>query len=173
MIEAETDRIGTVRTRTSALASRLPEVERLLPANLCRLSRRCKGPLRVVSGGSGDAQPTMRLGRPATLNLTHCPGGKAGAVPLRRGCRRAHGRPGRFAPRRRSALRASLTAAPLGGFGTLRSGRGSGCARKSWRVPTGESPVRVRGSARPVVSVARQSATAGVKRTQRVHGVQD
>jgi hypothetical protein len=54
-----------------------------------------------------------------------------------------------------------------------RPGRRNGCARTSWRVPTGESPVRVRGSARPAVSVARQSATAGVKRTQRVHGVQD
>jgi hypothetical protein len=67
----------------------------------------------------------MRLGRPVILNLTHYPGGKVGVVPPRRGCRRAHGRPGRFAPRRRGALRASLTAAPPVGFGTLRSGRRS------------------------------------------------
>jgi hypothetical protein len=84
---------------------------------------------RRVSGGAADAQPPMRLGRPATLNLTHYPGGKIGVVPPRRGCRRAHGRPGRFAPRRRGALRASLTAAPPVGFGTLRSGRRSGPSR--------------------------------------------
>jgi hypothetical protein len=46
-----------------------------------------------------------------------------------RGCRRAHGRPGRFAPLR-GALRASLTAAPPVAFGTLRSGRRSGSLRR-------------------------------------------
>ena len=28
------------------------------------------------------------------------------------------------------------------------------CARRSWRVPAGESPARIRGSARPLASVA-------------------
>ena len=41
------------------------------------------------------------------------------------------------------------------------------CARRSWRDPAGGSPVRVGGSARPVASVARSSATMVAKRTQR------
>ena len=41
------------------------------------------------------------------------------------------------------------------------------CARRSWRDPAGGSPVRVRGSARPVASVAGSSATMVAKRTQR------
>jgi hypothetical protein len=45
------------------------------------------------------------------------------------------------------------------------------CARRSWRVPAGESPARVRGSARPVVSVAAWKATTTAKRTQRSRGV--
>jgi len=52
-----------------------------------------------------------------------------GVVPPRRGCRRAHGRPGRFAPRRRGARWACLTDAPPVGFGTLRSGRRNGPLR--------------------------------------------
>jgi hypothetical protein len=103
-------------------------------------------PVWVVSGGSADAQPTMRLGRPVTLNLTHYPGGKAGVVPPRRGCRRAHGRPGRFAPRRRGALRASLTAAPPGGFGTLRSGRRSGPLRPDKEAIVDQGCFRTRRS---------------------------
>jgi hypothetical protein len=79
---------------------------------------------------------------------------------------------GRCAPPRRWPL-AILDRGRMPTPAEIRPGRRNGCARKSWRVPTGESPVRVRGSARPVVSVARQSATAEVKRTQRVHGVQD
>ena len=45
------------------------------------------------------------------------------------------------------------------------------CARRSWRVPAGESPAWVRGSARPVVSVAAWKATTTAKRTQRSCGV--
>src|SRR6516165_5491442 len=45
------------------------------------------------------------------------------------------------------------------------------CARKSWRGPTGESPVRVRGSARPVASVAAWKVTTTAKRTQQSCGV--
>jgi len=45
------------------------------------------------------------------------------------------------------------------------------CARRSWRVPAGGSPAQVRGSARLVASVARPSATAAAKRTQRSCGV--
>jgi len=41
------------------------------------------------------------------------------------------------------------------------------CARRSWRDPAGGSPVRVRGSARPVARVAGPPATAVAKRTQR------
>lgn len=40
------------------------------------------------------------------------------------------------------------------------------CARSSWRDPTGESPVRVGRSGRPVTSVAWSPATAAAKRTQ-------
>ncbi len=40
-------------------------------------SRAFVGPLWVVSGGSANAQPTMRLNSPATLNLTHYPTGIA------------------------------------------------------------------------------------------------
>ena len=45
------------------------------------------------------------------------------------------------------------------------------CARRSWRVPAGESPARVRGSARPAVSVAAWKATTTAKRTQQSCGV--
>ena len=45
--------------------------------------------------------------------------------------------------------------------------------QESWRVPTGESPVRVRGSARPVASVAAWKATTTAKRTQQSCGVWD
>ena len=41
------------------------------------------------------------------------------------------------------------------------------CARRSWRDPAGESPVREGGSARPVASVAGSSVTVVAKRTQR------
>jgi hypothetical protein len=41
------------------------------------------------------------------------------------------------------------------------------CARRSWRDPAGESPVRVGGSARSVASVAGSSATVVLKRTRR------
>ena len=40
------------------------------------------------------------------------------------------------------------------------------CARRSWRDPTGESPVRVGRSGRPVTSVAWSPATTAAKRTQ-------
>jgi hypothetical protein len=40
------------------------------------------------------------------------------------------------------------------------------CARRSWRDPAGESPVRVGGSARPVASVAGSLVTTAAKRTQ-------
>jgi len=40
-------------------------------------------------------------------------------------------------------------------------GKGPGCARPSWRNPAGESPAQVRGSARLVASVARDSAGDG------------
>ena len=46
-----------------------------------------------------------------------------------------------------------------------------GCVRRSWRVPAGESPARVRGSARLVASVAAWKATTTAKRTQRSCGV--
>jgi hypothetical protein len=45
--------------------------------------------------------------------------------------------------------------------------------QESWRVPTGESPAWVRGSARPVVSVAAWKATTTAKRTQQSCGVWD
>ena len=45
--------------------------------------------------------------------------------------------------------------------------------QESWRVPAGESPVRVRGSARPVASVAAWEATTTAKRTQQSCGVWD
>lgn len=45
------------------------------------------------------------------------------------------------------------------------------CARPSWRVPAGASPARVRGSARPVVSVATWEVTTTAKRTQQSCGV--
>jgi hypothetical protein len=45
------------------------------------------------------------------------------------------------------------------------------CARRSWRVPAGESPARVRGSAGLVVSVAAWKATTTAKRTQQSCGV--
>src|SRR3954452_20152788 len=45
--------------------------------------------------------------------------------------------------------------------------------QESWRVPAGESPVRVRGSARPVASVAAWKATTTAKRTQQSCGVWD
>ena len=38
--------------------------------------------------------------------------------------------------------------------------------QESWRVPTGESPVRVRGSARPVASVAAWKATTVKRRSE-------
>jgi len=41
------------------------------------------------------------------------------------------------------------------------------CARRSWRDPAGERPVREGGSARPVASVAGSSVTMVLKRTQR------
>jgi hypothetical protein len=41
------------------------------------------------------------------------------------------------------------------------------CARRSWRDPAGESPVREGGSARLVASVAGSSVTVVAKRTQR------
>ena len=44
-------------------------------------------------------------------------------------------------------------------------------ARPSWRDPAGESPARVRGSARPVASVAQWKATTTAKRTQQLFGV--
>jgi hypothetical protein len=44
------------------------------------------------------------------------------------------------------------------------------CARTSWRVPAGESPARVRGSSRPVVSVAAWAVTTTAKRTQQSCG---
>ena len=47
------------------------------------------------------------------------------------------------------------------------------CARRSWRVPAGGSPVRVRGSARPVASVASWKVTTTAKRTQQSCGVWD
>ena len=47
----------------------------------------------------------------------------------------------------------------------------SSVRQESWRVPTGESPVRVKGSARPVVSVATWKATTTAKRTQQSCGV--
>ena len=40
------------------------------------------------------------------------------------------------------------------------------CARPSWRDPAGGRPVRVRGSARPLASVASSPAMARAKRTQ-------
>ncbi|PND24333.1 hypothetical protein CN933_28210 [Sinorhizobium sp. M4_45] len=45
------------------------------------------------------------------------------------------------------------------------------CARPSWRVPAGASPVRVRGSDRPVASVAAWEVTTTAKRTQQSCGV--
>ena len=42
--------------------------------------------------------------------------------------------------------------------------------QESWRGPTGESPVQVRGSAGLVASVASCSVTATAKRTQRSCG---
>ena len=45
--------------------------------------------------------------------------------------------------------------------------------QESWRVPAGESPVRVGGSARPVASVAAWKATTTAKRTQQSCGVWD
>ena len=45
------------------------------------------------------------------------------------------------------------------------------CAKRSWRDPTGESPVQVRGSARLVASVAVWKATTTAKRTQQSCGV--
>jgi len=39
-------------------------------------------------------------------------------------------------------------------------------APRSWRDPAGESPVRVRRSVRPVVSVAERKVTTAAKRTQ-------
>jgi hypothetical protein len=45
------------------------------------------------------------------------------------------------------------------------------CARTSWRVPAGESPARVRGSSRPIVSVAAWAVTTTAKRTQQSCGV--
>jgi hypothetical protein len=45
--------------------------------------------------------------------------------------------------------------------------------QESWRVPAGESPVRVRGSARPVASVAAWKVTTTAKRTQQSCGVWD
>ena len=44
-------------------------------------------------------------------------------------------------------------------------------ARRSWRVPAGESPVQVRGSARLVASVAGWEVTTVAKRTQQSCGV--
>lgn len=44
------------------------------------------------------------------------------------------------------------------------------CARTSWRVPAGESPARVRGSSRPIVSVAAWAVTTTAKRTQQSCG---
>jgi hypothetical protein len=41
----------------------------------------------------------------------------------------------------------------------------------SWRVPAGASPARVRGSARPVASVASWKVTTTAKRTQQSCGV--
>ena len=43
----------------------------------------------------------------------------------------------------------------------------------SWRDPAGESPARVRGSARPVASVASWKVTTAAKRTQQSCGVWD
>lgn len=43
--------------------------------------------------------------------------------------------------------------------------------QESWRVPVGGSPVRVRGSARPVASVAAWKVTTAAKRTQQSCGV--
>ena len=46
------------------------------------------------------------------------------------------------------------------------------CARRSWRVPAGGSPARVRAVAgRPVASVAGWKVTTTAKRTQRSSGV--
>lgn len=43
--------------------------------------------------------------------------------------------------------------------------------QESWRVPVGGSPARVRGSARPVASVAAWKVTTAAKRTQQSCGV--
>ena len=95
-------------------------------------------------------------------NVMPCPSVATRGTPVKNASRRQGG-----------GLKAVLDRGPTRRHRDFRPGRRNGCARKSWRVPAGESPARVRGSAGPVVSVARQSATAGVKRTQRVHGVQD
>ena len=47
------------------------------------------------------------------------------------------------------------------------------CARRSWRDPAGANPVRGKGSARPVVSVASWTVTTAAKRTQQSCGAWD
>ena len=79
--------------------------------------------------------------------------------------------------RRRRPARSPACAAVEGGGdvgqrdAATNSGSRSSVRQESWRVPTGESPVWVRGSARPVASVATWKATTTAKRTQQSCGV--
>src|SRR4051812_1955365 len=62
---------------------------------------------------------------------------------------------------------------PFGGgqYGLFSSELDFACAKRSWRDPTGGSPVQVTGSTGLVASVALWKATATAKRTQQSCGV--
>src|SRR6266702_6448841 len=73
---------------------------------------------------------------------------------------------GRNAPREREGVSSVIASAAKQSMLPHEERMDCLCARRSWRGPAGESPVRVGRSGRPVTSVAWSPATAAAKRTQ-------